>query len=154
MNAFRVALVLASLGLLPHLAAAQDLPSAPETDAPADSAEAGYELARIDEQARLATAGYVTSTVLHVAGLGLATVASIAGFCIGDCPDRGTWSAVIGIGAALTIGGLIGIFVSVGLDVDSGNRRTAWRERYGVSDVAFSLTPIEDGALGVLVGRF
>ena len=53
--------------------------------------------------------------------------------------------------------GLIGVFVSAGLDVDSGNRRRAFRRRYGLDvelDVDVAFAPTDGGGAVAVVGHF
>jgi hypothetical protein len=148
-----------SASLLPVQASAQDsLVLRLEQLEPVElRMEARAELASIDYQSSLATAGYVTSVVSHVAGIGLMAVGAIGGFCIdlsgGGCGDRSGWHALAGIGAVMASVGLIGIFVSVGLDVDSGHRRRDWRRRYDL-DVDVAVAPTDGGGSFALIGRF
>lgn len=147
-------------------AAAQDLDVEVALDRldPAARTEARAELASIDELSSLATAGYVTSIAVHIAGLGMMTVGSIGGFCLNlsfsggsSCPDRTGWNTLIGVGGAMAGAGLIGLFVSIGVDGMSGRRRNAWRSRYGidgVTDLDVAFAPTEGGASLALSGRF
>jgi hypothetical protein len=53
--------------------------------------------------------------------------------------------------------GLIGLFVSIGVDGMSGRHRNTWRARYGIAgltDVDVALAPTEGGASLALSGRF
>ncbi len=119
--------------------------------------EARNELASIDYQASLATAGYITSVISHVAGLGMMFGGAVGGFCIsfssGGCGDRSGWHALVGIGTAMASVGLIGIFVSVGLDVNSGHRRRDLRRRLGL-DLDVAVAPTDGGGSFAVLGRF
>lgn len=143
-------------------AAAQDfqLELALDRLEPSERTLARAELASIDHLSTLATAGYVTSIAVHIAGLGMMVGGSIGGFCInwgGSCPDRTGWNILIGVGGAMAGVGLIGLFVSMGVDGMSGRRRNAWRTRYGLgplADVDVALAPTEGGASLALSGSF
>lgn len=144
--------------LLPATAGAQDdLTLRIERLEPAElRIEARTELASIDAQSSLATAGYVTSVISHVAGLGMLVGGAIGGFCIdfgGGCGDRSGWHALAGVGAVVSSVGLIGIFVSVGVDVDSGHRRRDFRRRYGL-DVDVAVAPTDGGGTFAVLGSF
>lgn len=147
-------------------AAAQDLQLEVALDRlePTERAEARAELASIDHLSTLATAGYVTSIAVHIAGLGMMVGGSIGGFCLNlsfsggsSCPDRTGWNILAGVGGAMAGVGLIGLFVSMGVDGMSGRRRNAWRARYGLgplADVDVALAPTEGGASLALSGSF
>lgn len=157
MHTLRTALALLTLLALPLSAEAQSTEAELELVDPARRAEAAAELASIDHQSDLATAGYVTSTIVHVAGVGMMAVGSIAGFCISftsSCPDRTGWDVLTGLGAGFAVVGLAGIFVSIGVDVGSGRRRNEWREELGVEDLALSIAPSDDGAVLLVSGAF
>lgn len=156
-------LALSFLCLVPALAHAQDREDLLERVDPARRRDARAELDSIDHQSDLATAGYVTSTITHVAGMGMMFGGAIGGFCLNlgslygggsSCPDRTGWNVLAGVGAGMTVVGLVGIFVSIGVDVGSGRRRNEWRERFGIADLALSVAPSDDGAVVTVAGRF
>lgn len=157
MHTLRTALALLTFLALPLSAEAQSAEAELELVDPARRGEAELELASIDHQSGLATAGYVTSTIVHVAGMGMMAVGSIAGFCISftsSCPDRTGWNVLAGVGAGMAVVGLAGIFVSIGVDVGSGRRRNEWREEFRLEDVALSVAPSDDGAVLLVSGAF
>lgn len=137
-------------------AAAQS--SAPRLDPQAALAlDASYdrELRAIDAEADAATALYVTGVILHVGGIGTMVGTGIAGFCISftsscsSAHDLATNGNIIG--GSLALLGLVGIFVGVGLDVDSGHRRRDLGTR---PSLALDFAPSTDGASVSLHGTF
>jgi len=139
-------------------AAAQASEHGPRLDAQAALAlDASYdrELRAIDAEADAATALYVTGVILHVGGLGAMVGTGIAGFCISftsscsgahELAQNGSI-----IGGSIALLGLVGIFVGVGLDVDSGHRR---RDLGARPSLALDFAPSTDGASLSLRGTF
>lgn len=117
------------------------------------------ELASINQQSTLATAGYVTSVIVHIAGLGMLFGGSVASFCLNfsgsGCGDRSGPFALIAVGGAAAGIGLIGLFVSIGVDVGSGRRRNAWNAAHGgTASLDVQITPSENGSTFSLIGTF
>ncbi|UJR87315.1 MULTISPECIES: hypothetical protein [Sandaracinus] len=124
-------------------------PATLEVDVSADA-----ELASIDAEAQAATALYVTATVLHVGGLAAGTIVAVGhsiGCAFGGSCDGGGYliGAVVSLSAAAL--GLLLYVPAIALDVDSGVRRRAWRERQSIS---FGAAPTEGGAAFSLSGSF
>lgn len=149
----RFALLLIALAHAP-LAAADDAPRqrhATELDA---------ELAEIDARAAEARALYLGGTITHVIGLAAAGVFGLASTApVGDtlCEmslaterchgDDTTSDILLGLAVAsmvVSAAGLATIFAGVGVDIDSGRRRSAWRER---ARTRVSIAPMRGGAL-------
>ena len=144
-------LVAALVLALAHPVSAQSADHAPRLEAGAAlflDGELDRELASIDAESQAATALYATGLVLHLGGIATFFGSAIAGFCISfntsSCASEHdlarTGMLIGGIAAAL---GLVGIFVGVGLDVDSGNRRRDHAERrtllFGLDGSSLSL---------------
>ncbi len=155
-------LVISTLAAVLVLAAAEPV-SAQSDDAPRLEARAALildaeldrELASIDAESQAATALYVSGLVLHVGGIATMVGTGIAGICISfssSCESErslaSTGLLIGGIAAAL---GAVGIFVGVGLDVDSGNRR---RDHAARRTLLFGVGPSADGSSLSLRGTF
>ena len=130
---------------------------------PGRRGDARAELEAVDRQADLATAGYVTSAILHVGGLVMAVAGIAGGSCVslsiagpgpGCSSNALTWNLLAGSGIGLSVAGLAGIFISIGVDVGSGRARDAWREHFGLTNLALSVAPSDDGAILTVAGRF
>lgn len=147
--------------VVPNVVMAQPTPPQRlERLAPEARAEADAELAEVDYQASLATAGYVASVISHLIGAGLTVTGALmdafGSFCLGfagDCYDRERWRVVTGLGIGIASVGLIGIFVSIAVHVDSHERRREIHHRHGL-DVDLTLAPTDRGAALAVVGRF
>lgn len=120
-------------------------------------AELDRQLQSIDSEASAATALYVTGVVLHVGGIATIVSTAIAGFCLswgsGDscASERQLASTGAIVGSIATVLGLAGIFVGVGLDVDSGHRRRDLSER---RTLLLGLNPTAGGSEFTLRGTF
>lgn len=112
------------------------------------SPERAAELASIDAESHAATGLYATALTLHLGGLAVGVIGSIAGFCIFSCSDAQRTARDWGVGGFIVAGvGLLAFIPAIVLDVDSGRRRA---RQAAERRVAFSI-----GAGGVgLEGSF
>lgn len=155
------------IALAPALAHADPGPATTTTapgDTPTQAAAAHarrVELASIDAESHAATALYVASTALVVAGVAVGVRAIQSAFscsfgswgpgasgCGSESSRVGTW-----IAASVVLGlGVLALPIAIGLDVDSGSRRGRLESRATIDRV--QLTPTEGGAYLSLGGRF
>lgn len=117
-------------------------------------------LASIDQPSTLAAVDYVTSVLVHVAGLGMLLGGFDDALCLNllssPCGDHGaTGLALILAGGASATLGLIGLFVSIGVDVGSGRRRNADNAAHAdTASLDVRISPSENGGTFSLVGTF
>lgn len=118
-------------------------------------AELDRELASIDAESQAATALYVTGLVLHVGGIATMVGTGLAGICLSSgssCDSqRNLASTGLLIGSIAAALGAVGIFVGVGLDVDSGHRR---RDLTARRTLLLGVQPSADGSSLALTGTF
>lgn len=118
-------------------------------------AELDRELASIDAESQAATALYVTGLVLHVGGIATMVGTGLAAICLSSgssCDSqRNLASTGLLIGSIAAALGAVGIFVGVGLDVDSGHRR---RDLAARRTLLFGVQPTADGSSLALSGTF
>lgn len=149
----RIVLLLITMAYVP-VAAADDI----HRERPTVDLDA--ELAEIDARAAEARALYLSGSMTHVIGLAAAGVFGLASTApVGDtlCEmslaterchgDDTTSDVLLGLAIAslvVSAAGLATIFGGIGVDIDSGRRRDAWRER---NQARISVAPMRGGAL-------